>query len=81
MTAHFVGLRQACRRLRELEEAISAQRKLIAAESIGCDAAAERAHLGRLLSDLDEMLAECNLVRQQQAVPSAREGSPHAHEG
>jgi hypothetical protein len=54
-------------KLRELEEAIAVQRKLIAAESSGCDRAAERRHLGKLLTELDQILKECRLTRQRPA--------------
>ena len=67
MTAPIVGLRDTCRRLRELEEAIAAQRKLIAAEGSGCDSAAEHAHLAKLLQDLDLMLAECKRAKEREA--------------
>jgi hypothetical protein len=67
MTAPIVGLRDTCRKLRELEEAIAAQRKLIAAEGSGCDTAAEHAHLAKLLGDLDVMLAECKLAKEREA--------------
>ena len=58
MNSPIIGLRATSRRLRELEEAIATQRKLIAAESTGCDGQAERENLTRLLQKLDELLAE-----------------------
>jgi hypothetical protein len=58
MTAHVTGLREMCRRLRELEGTIASQRKLVAnLEARGLDSAGERELLARLLSDLDTMLA------------------------
>ena len=67
MNSPAIGLRATSRRLRELEEAIAAQRKLIAAESTGCDGEAERENLTRLLRKLDELLAESDLVRQHKS--------------
>jgi hypothetical protein len=65
MTVPLVSLRDTARRLRELEDAIAAQRKLIAMESGGCDGPSERAHLTRLLSELDQLLAESKLAKEQ----------------
>jgi hypothetical protein len=66
MTAPIVGLRNMGRRLRELEEAIATQRKLIAAENTGCDGRAERENLKRLLKELEDLLAESELIRQRE---------------
>ena len=66
MNSPIIGLRATSRRLRELEEAIATQRKLIAAESTGCDGQAERETLTRLLQKLDELLAESDLVKQRE---------------
>ena len=66
MNSPIIGLRATSRRLRELEEAIATQRKLIAAESTGCDGQAERENLTRLLRKLDELLAESDLVKQRE---------------
>ena len=66
MTAPTVRMRGTGRKLRELKEAIAGQRKLIAAEGSGCDTAAEHAHLAQLLSDLDVMLAECQLAKERE---------------
>lgn len=65
MTAAALGLRETSRKLRELEDAIAAQRRLIAAEGCGCDSPAEQAHLTKLLGDLDQMLAECEVAKQR----------------
>ena len=65
MTVPLVSLRDTARRLRELEDSIAAQRKLIAMESDGCDLRGERAHLARLLSELDQLLAESKLAKEQ----------------
>jgi hypothetical protein len=73
MTAPVIGLSDTCRKLRELEEAIAAQRKLIAAEGSGCDTAAEHAHLAKLLRDLDVMLAECELAKEREAEEASLE--------
>jgi hypothetical protein len=66
MTAPIPGLRDITQRLRELEASIAAQRKSIV-ESSGCDHVAERRHLGKLLTALDQMLKECELTRQRAA--------------
>jgi hypothetical protein len=66
MNSPIIGLPATSRRLRELEEAIATQRKLIAAESTGYDAQAERENLTRLLRKLDELLAESDLVKQRE---------------
>ena len=65
MNSPIIGLRATSRRLRELEEAIATQRKLIAAENTGCDGQAERETLTRLLQKLDKLLAESDLVKQR----------------
>jgi len=56
MTAPVIGLRDTCRRLRTLEEAIVAQRKHVAEETDQRRAQTARARLARLLSELDEVL-------------------------
>jgi uncharacterized coiled-coil protein SlyX len=66
MMAPIPGLRDITQRLRELEAAIATQRKSIA-ESSGRDHVAERRHLGRLLTALDQMLKECELTQQRAA--------------
>jgi hypothetical protein len=65
MTAPIRGLRDISQKLRRLEEAIAAQRKLIGTDSSGCDRDAERRHLAKLLTELDQMLEECALTRQR----------------
>ena len=70
MTAPVIGLRDTCRRLRELEEAIAAQRRRVAEETgqrgaQSARAQTARARLARLLSELDEFLgaAEMGVAR------------------
>jgi hypothetical protein len=62
MTAPVGGLRDISQRLRRLEEAIAAERKLIRPESAGGDC--ERTRLAGLLAELDQLLKECELTRQ-----------------
>jgi hypothetical protein len=57
-----VRLRNTSQKLRRLEEAIEAERKLIRPVSAGCDR--ERTHLAGLLAELDLLLKECELTRQ-----------------
>jgi uncharacterized coiled-coil protein SlyX len=64
MAAPILGLRDITRRLRELEAAIAAQRDSIV-ESSQCDPVAERRHLGKLLTALDQMLKECELTQHR----------------
>jgi hypothetical protein len=64
MTVPVRGLRDISHELRQLEEAIAAQRKSIGTESSGCDRDAERMHLAKLLTQLDQILKECELTRQ-----------------
>src|SRR3954467_6839 len=65
MTAPVSGLRDISHRLRELEESIAAQRKLIGAERSECNREAARRRLARLLAGLDQVLQECELTRQR----------------
>ena len=74
MTAPLASLRDTARRLRELEDAIAAQRKLIPMESGGCDGPGERAHLTRLLSELDQLLAESKIAKEQDVQEEASIG-------
>jgi|tagenome__1003787_1003787.scaffolds.fasta_scaffold18068332_1 hypothetical protein len=68
MTAPIPELSEAHQKLRELEEAIAAQRRLIAAEGSGCDKQAEHIHMAKLLHDLDQMLAECELAQREASL-------------
>ncbi len=61
MTAPIIGLRDTCRRLRTLEEAIATQRKNVAAETDPRRAHAARARLARLLGELDEFLGAAQI--------------------
>lgn len=56
-------LRRICRRLRALEDAITAQRKRIAVETCERRLQVERATLARLLNELDRLLVESDLTR------------------
>ena len=66
MNLPLIRLRATSRRLRELEEAIATQRKLIAGQSTRCDGHDPRENLTRLLSQLDELLAESEFVKQRE---------------
>jgi hypothetical protein len=61
MTMPIAGLRETSRRLRELEDQIAGQRRLVA-EVTGGDVDRERAQLGRLLSELDRVLRKSALT-------------------
>lgn len=75
MTAQVTGLREIRRRLRELEDAVAAQRKTIASlEARGLDATDEREHLARLLSGLDALLADGGPVSRSGTRAKERAG-------
>ena len=61
MTAPVIGLRDTCRRLRALEEAIAAQRRRVAEETDQRHAQTARARLAKLLGELDEVLAAAEM--------------------
>jgi hypothetical protein len=61
MTAPVIGLRDTCRRLRALEDAIAEQRKRLVNETDKRRTQAARARLATLLSELDELLAAAEM--------------------
>ncbi|HMK81914.1 MAG TPA: hypothetical protein VK438_19835 [Xanthobacteraceae bacterium] len=61
MTVPVIGLRDTCRRLRALEEAIARQRKRVAAQGEGRRAETARATLATLLAELDDLLAAADM--------------------
>ena len=61
MTAPVIGLRDTCRRLRTLEDEIAAQRRHVAEATDQRRVQSARARLARLLTDLDELLAEAEM--------------------
>jgi uncharacterized coiled-coil protein SlyX len=64
MTSH-IKAREFCRRLRELEIAVSEQRKIVGAlEARKLDTADERALLARLLEELDAALAQTDAEKR-----------------
>ena len=61
MTAPVIGLRDTCRRLRALEEAIARERKRLADATDKRRMETARARLATLLSELDQLLAATDM--------------------
>jgi len=61
MTAPVIGLRDTCRRLRALEEAIAVQRRRVSEETDQRRVQTARARLATLLCDLDQVLATAKM--------------------
>lgn len=61
MTAPVIGLRDTCRRLRALEEAIAVQRRRVSQETDQRRVQTARTRLATLLSDLDQLLATAKM--------------------
>jgi hypothetical protein len=73
MSAPLLELPETCRRLRQLEDAIAAQRKIIAHEK-GADMSAARERLAQLLRTLDRLLKDSEVRK----YPQLARRRPHA---
>jgi hypothetical protein len=62
MSVSLLELPETCRKLRALEDAIEAQRKIIANEGSGSERSVERQRLAQLLHELDRLLTQNNVT-------------------
>jgi hypothetical protein len=73
MSAPLVELPETCRKLRQLEDAIATQRKVIAHDK-GTGRSTERERLAQLLRTLDRLLKDSEVTK----YPPLTHRQPHA---
>ena len=70
MSVSFLELPETCRKLRALEDAIAAQRKIIATEGSDSERSVERQRLAQLLHQLDGLLTQSNVTEYAALGPT-----------